>query len=162
MLLESVISATNRVEELLAKINSNELKTDTPICIEDHLTALNLRCIERLYSDHGLDVLDLLKKNAYLALPVILTRLKQKQEEWARCRTEFNKVWADIYTKNYHRSLDHRSFYFKQQDSKNLSTKGFFSLHIIRENAPRKNLLMKFLCTTIFHCSIAGRDKRDL
>ena len=38
MLLESVNSATNRVEELLAKINSNELKTDTPICIEDHLT----------------------------------------------------------------------------------------------------------------------------
>lgn len=38
MLLESVNSATNRVEELLAKISSNELKTDTPICIEDHLT----------------------------------------------------------------------------------------------------------------------------
>ena len=38
MLLESVNSATNRVEELLAKLNSNELKTDTPICIEDHLT----------------------------------------------------------------------------------------------------------------------------
>lgn len=160
MLLESVNSATNRVEELLAKINSNELKTDTPICIEDHLTGihiswceqqhhrygalffvfpfgllnivcyclvvLNLRCIERLYGDHGLDVMDLLKKNPYLALPVILTRLKQKQEEWARCRSDFNKVWADIYTKNYHRSLDHRSFYFKQQDSKNLSTKGFF------------------------------------
>ncbi|EOA33276.1 hypothetical protein CARUB_v10019668mg [Capsella rubella] len=127
MLLESVVSATNRVEELLGKINSNELKTDTPICIEDHLTALNLRCIERLYGDHGLDVLDLLKKNAYLALPVILTRLKQKQEEWAKCRTEFNKVWADIYTKNYHRSLDHRSFYFKQQDSKNLSTKALLA-----------------------------------
>ncbi|KAF8098764.1 hypothetical protein N665_0259s0034 [Sinapis alba] len=127
MLLESVNSATNRVEELLAKINSNELKTDTPICIEDHLTALNIRCIERLYGDHGLDVIDLLKKNAYLALPVILTRLKQKQEEWARCRSEFNKVWADIYTKNYHRSLDHRSFYFKQQDSKNLSTKALLA-----------------------------------
>ncbi|KAJ0256288.1 Histone deacetylase interacting domain-containing protein [Hirschfeldia incana] len=127
MLLESVNSATNRVEELLAKINSNELKTDTPICIEDHLTALNIRCIERLYGDHGLDVIDLLKKNAYLALPVILTRLKQKQEEWGRCRSEFNKVWADIYTKNYHRSLDHRSFYFKQQDSKNLSTKALLA-----------------------------------
>ncbi|CAH2066493.1 unnamed protein product, partial [Thlaspi arvense] len=127
MLLESVNSATNRVEELLAKINSNELKTDTPICIDDHLTALNIRCIERLYGDHGLDVIDLLKKNAYLALPVILTRLKQKQEEWARCRSDFNKVWADIYTKNYHRSLDHRSFYFKQQDSKNLSTKALLA-----------------------------------
>ncbi|KAG2321569.1 hypothetical protein Bca52824_014782 [Brassica carinata] len=127
MLLESVNSATNRVEELLAKITSNELKTDTSFCIEDHLTALNIRCIERLYGDHGLDVLDLLKKNAYLALPVILTRLKQKQEEWIRCRSDFNKVWADIYTKNYHRSLDHRSFYFKQQDSKNLSTKALLA-----------------------------------
>ena len=68
--------------------------------------------------------MDVLKKNLVLALPVILTRLKQKQEEWARCRAEFNKVWAEIYAKNYHKSLDHRSFYFKQQDTKNLSTKG--------------------------------------
>ncbi|CAN6932966.1 unnamed protein product [Brassica oleracea] len=138
MLLESVNSATNRVEELLAKINNNELKTDTPICVENHLTALNIRCIERLYGDHGLDVIDLLKKNAYLALPVILTRLKQKQEEWGRCRSEFNKVWADIYTKNYHRSLDHRSFYFKQQDSKNLSAKAL--LAEIKEISEKKRV----------------------
>lgn len=88
------------------------------------LSALNLRCVERLYGDHGLDVMDVLRKNALLALPVILTRLKQKQEEWARCRSDFNKVWAEIYAKNYHKSLDHRSFYFKQQDTKSLSTKG--------------------------------------
>ena len=93
--------------------------------------ALNLRCIERLYGDHGLDVMDVLRKNAHLALPVILTRLKQKQEEWARCRFDFNKVWAEIYAKNYHKSLDHRSFYFKQQDSKNLSTKGNFSFFLL-------------------------------
>ena len=91
-------------------------------------SALNLRCIERLYGDHGLDVMDVLRKNATLALPVILTRLKQKQEEWARCRSDFNKVWAEIYAKNYHKSLDHRSFYFKQQDTKSLSAKGNFHL----------------------------------
>lgn len=90
--------------------------------------ALNLRCIERLYGDHGLDVMDVLRKNASLALPVILTRLKQKQEEWARCRSDFNKVWAEIYSKNYHKSLDHRSFYFKQQDSKSLGAKGDLQL----------------------------------
>ncbi|KAL0644320.1 hypothetical protein Bca4012_042610 [Brassica carinata] len=82
------------------------------------------RCIERLYGDYGLDVMDFLKKNSHIALPVILTRLKQKQEEWARCRSDFRKVWAEVYAKNHHKSLDHRSFYFKQQDSKNLSTKG--------------------------------------
>ncbi|XP_050947130.1 paired amphipathic helix protein Sin3-like 4 isoform X3 [Cucumis melo] len=127
MLLESVNVTTKRVEELLEKINNNVIKADCPITIEDHLTALNLRCIERLYGDHGLDVMDVLRKNAPLALPVILTRLKQKQEEWARCRYDFNKVWAEIYAKNYHKSLDHRSFYFKQQDTKSLSTKALLA-----------------------------------
>ncbi|XP_018457757.1 paired amphipathic helix protein Sin3-like 5 [Raphanus sativus] len=124
MLLESVNAAINRVEALLEKINNNTISIETPICIKEHLSELNLRCIERLYGDYGLDVMDFLKKNSHIALPVILTRLKQKQEEWARCRSDFRKVWAEVYAKNHHKSLDHRSFYFKQQDSKNLSTKG--------------------------------------
>ncbi|XP_024015380.1 paired amphipathic helix protein Sin3-like 5 isoform X2 [Eutrema salsugineum] len=124
MLLESVNAAIKRVESLLEKINNNTISIETPICIKEHLSELNLRCIERLYGDYGLDVMDFLKKNSHIALPVILTRLKQKQEEWARCRSDFRKVWAEVYAKNHHKSLDHRSFYFKQQDSKNLSTKG--------------------------------------
>ncbi|KAK7407307.1 hypothetical protein VNO78_09111 [Psophocarpus tetragonolobus] len=127
MLLESVNVTTKRVEELLDKINNNIIKGDSPFRIEEHLTAINLRCIERLYGDHGLDVMEVLRKNAPLALPVILTRLKQKQEEWARCRADFSKVWAEIYAKNYHKSLDHRSFYFKQQDTKSLSTKALLA-----------------------------------
>ncbi|VVA94092.1 unnamed protein product [Arabis nemorensis] len=127
MLLESVNAAIKRVESLLEKINNNTISIETPICIKEHLSELNLRCIERLYGDYGLDVMDFLKKNSHIALPVILTRLKQKQEEWARCRSDFRKVWAEVYAKNHHKSLDHRSFYFKQQDSKNLSTKGLVS-----------------------------------
>ncbi|KAL6848318.1 hypothetical protein ACP4OV_022446 [Aristida adscensionis] len=127
MLLESVNAATKRVEELIEKMQDNSVKPESPIRIDEHLTPLNLRCIERLYGDHGLDVMDVLRKNASVALPVILTRLKQKQEEWSRCRTDFNKVWAEIYAKNYHKSLDHRSFYFKQQDTKNLSTKSLLT-----------------------------------
>lgn len=95
------------------------------------IAALNLRCIERLYGDHGLDVMEILRRNPNLSLPVILTRLKQKQDEWTRCRADFNKVWADIYTKNHYKSLDHRSFYFKQQDSKNLSAKCELSLQTL-------------------------------
>ncbi|XP_015575286.2 paired amphipathic helix protein Sin3-like 4 isoform X2 [Ricinus communis] len=127
MLLESVKVTTKRVEELLEKINNNTIKADGLIRIDEHLTALNVRCIERLYGDHGLDVMDVLRKNTSLALPVILTRLKQKQEEWQKCRADFNKVWAEIYAKNYHKSLDHRSFYFKQQDTKSLSTKALLA-----------------------------------
>ncbi|KAI3699768.1 hypothetical protein L2E82_44292 [Cichorium intybus] len=123
MLLESVSSTSKRAEDLLNNINNKSISTEGPIRIEEHFTALDLRCIERLYGDHGLDVMDILRRNPSLALPVILTRLKQKQEDWSKCRFDFNKVWAEIYAKNHYKSLDHRSFYFKQQDSKNLSTK---------------------------------------
>ncbi|KAJ0754471.1 putative transcription regulator Others family [Helianthus annuus] len=123
MLLESVKSTAKRAEELLNNINNKIISPDTPIRIEDHFPALNLRCMERLYGDHGLDAMETLRRNPSAALPVVLTRLKQKQEEWTKCKSDFNKVWADIYAKNHYKSLDHRSFYFKQQDSKNLSTK---------------------------------------
>ena len=76
MLLESINVTTKRVEELLDKINNNIIKIDSPIRIEDYFTALNLRCIEHLYGDHGLDVIDVFRKHATLALLVILTRLK--------------------------------------------------------------------------------------
>nr|GEZ95853.1 putative histone deacetylase interacting domain, Sin3 [Tanacetum cinerariifolium] len=127
MLIGSAKAAAKGVEELLKKIDNKFFKTDSEINFEEHLSVLNLRCIERLYGDNGLDVLDVLKKNASLALPVILTRLKQKQEDWERCRFDFNKIWADIYAKNHHKSLDHRSFYFKQQDSKSLSAKALLA-----------------------------------
>ncbi|GJZ50915.1 paired amphipathic helix protein Sin3-like protein 2 isoform X1, partial [Tanacetum coccineum] len=67
--------------------------------------------------------METLRKSLSTAVPIILIRMKQKQEEWIKCREDFNKVWADIYAKNHYKSLDHRSFYFKQQDSKDLSTK---------------------------------------
>ncbi|XP_076908642.1 paired amphipathic helix protein Sin3-like 2 [Bidens hawaiensis] len=123
MLLESVSSTIKHAEELLNSINNCSISSDGPIRMEDHFTALNLRCIERLYGDHGLEVMDTLRKNPSMSLPIILVRLKQKQEEWSKCRSDFNKVWADVYAKNHYKSLDHRSFYFKQQDSKNLSMK---------------------------------------
>ena len=89
-----------------------------------YFPAIQLRCIERIYGDHGLDVLELLRKNLTVALPIVMNRLKQKQDEWLKCRADMNKVWAEVYAKNYHKSLDHRSFHFKQQDKKRLCAKG--------------------------------------
>lgn len=37
---------------------------------------------------------------------------------------EVTPIWVDVYEKNYNKSLDHRSFYFKQTDKKALSAKG--------------------------------------
>ena len=67
------------------------------------MVAINLRCIECIYGDHGLDVVDLLRENPTVALRVVLTRLQQKKDEWSVCRAEMNKVWTEVYKKNYHK-----------------------------------------------------------
>lgn len=82
------------------------------------------RCIERIYGDHGLDFLDSMRQNPTVALPVVLNRLKQKQDEWLKCQADMGNIWAEVLAKNYHKSLDEGLLYFKQQDQKNLSTKG--------------------------------------
>ncbi|KAL2633451.1 hypothetical protein R1flu_004930 [Riccia fluitans] len=125
MLLESTNVTSRRVSELIENLQDPSFSKLAHV--EDHLSAINLRCIERIYGDHGLDVIDVVKKSTTSALPVVLSRLKQKHEDWLRCRTDMNKVWAEVYAKNYHKSLDHRSFYFKQQDKKSLSTKALIT-----------------------------------
>ncbi|GJT60979.1 paired amphipathic helix protein Sin3-like protein 2 isoform X1 [Tanacetum coccineum] len=67
--------------------------------------------------------METLRKSPSTAGESVSWLLIRIEEEWIKCREDFNKVWADIYAKNHYKSLDHRSFYFKQQDSKDLSTK---------------------------------------
>lgn len=154
MLLESTAITAKRMEELLEKMQEANTKHDGQVHLDDYLTAINIRCIERIYGDHGLDVIDLLRKNAAVALPVILSRLKQKRDEWTKCKEDMNKVWAEVYAKNYHKSLDHRSFYFKQQDKKNLSMKAL--LAEIKEINERKQKDDDFIL------SIAAGNRRSL
>jgi len=88
---------------------------------------LHLKAIARVYGEYGSQVLELLKKNPGGAIPVVLRRLKQKDQEWRRARVELVKVWKDTQAKNYAKSLDHRSFYFKSADKRALTVKGLLA-----------------------------------
>lgn len=55
------------------------------------------------------------------------TLVQAKEEEWRGVRRDMNKIWKEVYERNYLKSLDHRSFYFKQIDKRNLSSKGLVS-----------------------------------
>ena len=128
MLLESTAVTARLVGEYTAKQEGENGRAEgVAPAVEEFLSAINLRCIERIYGDHGLDVLELLRKSTSRAMPVIHSRLVQKEEEWTRCREDMNKVWSEVYAKNVYKALDHRSFYFRQQDKKALSTKGLLA-----------------------------------
>jgi len=57
-------------------------------------------------------------------IPTILSRLMRKDLEWRELKEEMKVTWRKVVAQNYHKALDHRSFYFKQMDKKNLTTRG--------------------------------------
>ncbi|KDO42837.1 hypothetical protein CISIN_1g016325mg [Citrus sinensis] len=103
LLLGWMHSAAENVEKLMIKIDdqNQDDEKSSKIEIEGHLGISDLRCIERLYAEHGLDVIDNLHKNPETALPVILKSLKQKVEELVERRSDCNKIWAHVCAKNH-------------------------------------------------------------
>ena len=77
----------------------------------------------RLYGDHATEILELLRRNPAGTIPVVLKRLKQKDAEWRRARLDLQKQWKDTLNRNYEKSFDHRSFYFRQQDKRSYTAK---------------------------------------
>ena len=87
------------------------------------LSTVHLAAITRIYGDRGREILELLRKNPAGAIPVILKRMKQKDVEWRAARDDLNEAWEKTLAENAAKALDHRSFYFKQQQKKALSLK---------------------------------------
>lgn len=80
--------------------------------------------------DSGAQIVDLLKKNPGVAIQVVLARLNQKDEEWRKVKQEMKPLFSKVFQQNYHKSLDHRSFYFKQTDKKQLGHKAMIQVHL--------------------------------
>lgn len=82
------------------------------------------RVIKKVYGrEHGIEVISALHDNPCNAVPVVLARLKQKDEEWKRCQREWNKVWREVDARNYYKSLDHQGVNFKTADKKSITSK---------------------------------------
>ena len=106
---------------------------------EGALSPVHLRAIERLYgigTDHGQDIRRMILDYPAATSHVVMARLKQKDIDWKKVKVEVAPIWVDVYEKNYNKSLDHRSFYFKQTDKKALSAKGM--AHEIKEVSDKK------------------------
>jgi paired amphipathic helix protein Sin3a len=88
--------------------------------------AVHQRIIKKIYGrEAGLEVLQAMQDSPALALPVVLTRLKQKESEWKRAQREWNKIWRAVDLANYARSLDHQGIISKTTDKKSLTPKAF-------------------------------------
>ena len=85
------------------------------------------RSVTKLYGDKTPEVLKLVKLYPAKALPVVVARMKAKEAEWVDIQGHMTATWTKVYEQNYHKSLDHRSFYFKQLDKKKLGAKAMMA-----------------------------------
>ncbi|KAJ7185593.1 histone deacetylase complex, SIN3 component [Mycena filopes] len=84
------------------------------------------RILKKVYGrDGGLEIIQALQDAPAVAVPVVLTRLKQKDDEWRRAQREWGRTWREVDAKNFYKSLDHQGISFKANDKKNITAKHF-------------------------------------
>ncbi|KAH7882268.1 hypothetical protein F5I97DRAFT_1816924 [Phlebopus sp. FC_14] len=90
--------------------------------------SIHQRIIKKIYGrEAGLEVLQAMQDAPSLAIPVVLARLKEKEEQWKRAQREWNKIWREVDARNYQKSLDHQGITFKTADKKAITARAFVS-----------------------------------
>ncbi|KAJ8675395.1 hypothetical protein QAD02_011181 [Eretmocerus hayati] len=119
--LEGVAKKMNRMsQEELQKFKLDD-------CLGGCSPTIHQRALRRIYGDKAADIIEGLKKNPQVAVPIALRRLKCKEEEWREAQKGFNKIWREQNEKYYLKSLDHQGINFKQNDVKALRSKSLFN-----------------------------------
>jgi len=87
------------------------------------LGVIHRNSITRIYGDSGPEMLELLKTNPSVAIPITVSRLKQKDIEWRAVRVRLNRHWRDLAQASYYKSLDHRGLTWRTTDKKAISNR---------------------------------------
>ncbi|KAF9041264.1 hypothetical protein BJ165DRAFT_1349868 [Panaeolus papilionaceus] len=85
---------------------------------------IHSRIVKKIYGrEAGLEVIQSMQDTPAAAIPVVLSRMKQKEEEWKRGQRAWNKTWREVDAANFAKSLDHQAITFKATDKKSLTMK---------------------------------------
>ncbi|XP_054713326.1 paired amphipathic helix protein Sin3a-like [Uloborus diversus] len=131
VVLETNLSTIRILEAEMTKINRMSPEEKARYRLDDTLggssSVIQQRAIKRIYGDKAGDIIEGLKKNPVSAVPLVLRRLKAKEEEWRKAQKSFNKIWREQNEKYYLKSLDHQGINFKQNDVKFLRCKSILN-----------------------------------
>ncbi|CAH2293302.1 paired amphipathic helix Sin3b [Pelobates cultripes] len=131
VVLETNLATIRVLESVQKKISRMSPEDQERFRLDDCLggtsEVIQRRAIYRIYGDKAPDIIESLKKNPATAVPVVLKRLKAKEEEWREAQQGFNKTWREQYERAYLKSLDHQAVNFKQNDTKALRSKSLLN-----------------------------------
>ncbi|XP_041842175.1 paired amphipathic helix protein Sin3a-like isoform X2 [Melanotaenia boesemani] len=120
----ATIRALETVQRKLSRMSAEEqLRFKLDNTMGGSSEVIHRKAIQRIYGDKAHDIIDGLKRNPAVSVPIVLKRLKMKEEEWREAQRGFNKIWREQNEKYYLKSLDHQGINFKQNDTKVLRSK---------------------------------------
>uniref|UniRef100_A0AAX7VMK4 Paired amphipathic helix protein Sin3a n=1 Tax=Astatotilapia calliptera TaxID=8154 RepID=A0AAX7VMK4_ASTCA len=120
----ATIRALETVQRRLSRMSAEEqLRFKLDNTMGGSSEVIHRKAIQRIYGDKAQDIIEGLKKNPAVSVPIVLKRLKIKDEEWREAQRGFNKIWREQNEKYYLKSLDHQGINFKQNDTKVLRSK---------------------------------------
>lgn len=124
----STIRVLEGVQKKLSRMSPEEIaRYRLDDCLGGTSPTIHQRALRRIYGEKSAEIIQGLKKNPVVAVPVVLRRLKAKEEEWREAQKGFNKQWREQNEKYYLKSLDHQGINFKQNDIKALRSKSLFN-----------------------------------
>ncbi|KAF7722709.1 Transcriptional regulatory protein sin3 [Apophysomyces ossiformis] len=103
------------------------------------------RIIKKVYDkERGSEIIELLYSNPAQVVPVLLNRLKQKDDEWKKAQREWNKIWRELDAKSFYKALDYQGITFKGNDRKAMAVKALVAeieTKYKKQHAPEKSIV---------------------
>ncbi|CAJ0967159.1 unnamed protein product [Ranitomeya imitator] len=131
VVLETNLATIRVLEAIQKKLSRLSAEDQAKFRLDNTLggtsEVIHRKALQRIYADKAADIIDGLKKNPAVAVPIVLKRLKMKEEEWREAQRGFNKIWREQNEKYYLKSLDHQGINYKQIDTKVLRSKSLLN-----------------------------------
>jgi paired amphipathic helix protein Sin3a len=108
---------------MLAMPKTDRAAFDMHAQLEGQSQSIFQRVFKKFYGEQGATVLNQMFSDPFSVVPVVLTRMRQKDEEWRFTQREWEKVWRAQTNAMHLKSLDHMGIQVKQNDKRNLSAK---------------------------------------
>lgn len=139
MAIERNASAMRQVEPLAEEVSmlrENEERDGQPIGRLNYkprprsLHSNHVGAIARLYGDRGDEILQHLMRNPIAVLPIVFKRLREKDSEWRRVRTEMSKQWRAVAETNFDASLDVLCYFYRREIERSFGSENLTDVSI--------------------------------
>ncbi|KAF5555154.1 transcription regulatory protein [Fusarium napiforme] len=130
-------------QNMLAMSAAERETFQMPVALAGQSTSIFKRICKKIYGDRGIDVVNDMFTHPFDVVPVLLARMKQKDEEWRFSQREWEKVWH-AQTENMHlKSLDHMGILVKQNDKRHLTAKHLVDVIKTKHEEQRRERSLK-------------------